>query len=162
MLTAICARDSITWLKMYYVCTFESFVSTVRVIIFLYLANVRASVHITVHTVTTYIPNVGLSFRYNFHAIRVLSATFRNSQTTYNRPKPSLPTLPRISGAQRGWRWRIQEEKRKKEKGGKKKQHWRQSRVWEKERKREKVKPLKEGKKVRGGFKTGKGEEFFP
>lgn len=94
-------RDSITRLKMYYVCTFESFVFTyARVIIFLHLANVR--MYITVYAVTTYIPNVGLSLRYNFHAIRVLSATSRNSQTTYNRPRP--PSLPaRISGAERAF-----------------------------------------------------------
>lgn len=62
----------------------------------------RAHVYITVHAVTTYIPNVGLSLRYNFHAIRVLSATSRNSQTTYNHPKPpSFPT--RISGAERAF-----------------------------------------------------------
>lgn len=113
----------------------------------------RARVHITVHAVTTYIPNVGLSLQYNFHAIRVLSPTSRNSQTTYNRPKPSLSPSPPPPLATniwsrksfRGWRQRMQEGKREKKNGSKKKQHWRQSRVREKERKR--VKPLKEGKK---------------
>jgi len=42
----MCACDSITRLKMYYVYTFESFVFTyARVIIFLHLANVRARVY---------------------------------------------------------------------------------------------------------------------
>lgn len=79
----------------------------------------RAPVYITVHAVTTYIPNVGLSLRYNFHAIRVLSATSRNSQTTYNRPKP--PSFPaRISGAERAFEGGDEgyENERKRERGG--------------------------------------------
>lgn len=144
---------------MYYAYTFESFVFTYASYNLLTLGE-RARMYITVHAVTTYIPNVGLSLRYNFHAIRVLSATSRNSQTTYNHPKP--PSFPaRISGAERAFEGGDEgyERERESEEGGdrkrgKKKQRRRQSRVRESE--------AIERKNTRDGFKAGKGEKFSP
>lgn len=88
----MCGCDSITWLKMYYVCTFESFVSTVRVIIFLHLANVHARVHITVHAVTI---RTFRTLDYRFGTISTLFA-FSPQRLVIHKP-PTTPLRNRSS-----------------------------------------------------------------